>query len=103
MIVDAQLTLTNIDTGVANTAPSNAEGIFRFSSLGPGRYKLVISKPGFASIEQENIALGGEETRTLSVTLKPGAPSDTVTITAEVNPIQLSESKDRLRYFRSRN
>jgi hypothetical protein len=93
VVVDAQVTLTNVDTAVANTVPSNAEGIFRFSSLGPGRYKLVVTKPGFQSIEQDSVALGGEEIRTLSVTLRPGASSDTVTITAEANPIQLSESK----------
>src|SRR5438552_14153590 len=93
VVVDAQVTLTNVDTGISRTVPSNGEGIFRFPSLGPGRYKVTATKQGFATVEQENITLSAEEIRTVSLTLKPGAATERVTITAEANPIQLSESK----------
>jgi hypothetical protein len=93
VVVDAQVTLANVDTGVTRTVPSNAEGIFRFSSLGPGRYKVTATKQGFATVQQENITLAAEEIRTVPLTLKPGAATETVTITAEANPIQLSEAK----------
>src|SRR5438128_1657341 len=93
VVVDAQVTLTNVDTSVSRTVPTNADGIFRFPSLGPGHYKVTVTKQGFATVEQENITLAAEEIRTVPLTLKPGAATETVIITAESNPIQLSEAK----------
>jgi hypothetical protein len=93
VVPDAKVTLTNIDTGVSTIAQSNAEGLFRFPSLAPGRYKLTVSLQGFATITQENINLLAEEIRTIPLALKTGSSSDTITITAEVNAIQLAEAK----------
>ena len=93
VVVDAQVTLTNVDTGISRTVPSNGEGIFRFPSLGPGRYKVTATKQGFATTTQENITLAAEEIRTVPLSLKPGATTEIVTVTAESNPIQLSEAK----------
>src|SRR5712691_10972477 len=93
VVPDAKVTLTNVDTGVSTTVPSNADGLFRFPSLPPGRYKLTATKQGFATTTQENITLAAEEIRTVPLALKAGAVTEVVTITAEANPIQLSEAK----------
>src|SRR5437868_7716185 len=63
VVPDAQVTLTNIDTGVTATAQSNSEGLFRFPSLAPGHYSLTAAKQGFATVKQENITLAAEEIR----------------------------------------
>src|SRR5579859_2784230 len=42
VVADAEVTLTNVDTSISRTVPSNAEGIFRFPSLGPGHYKVTV-------------------------------------------------------------
>ncbi len=93
VVPDARVTLTNVDTGVSQSVQTNAEGLFRFPSLGPGRYKLAASKQGFSTTVQENIVLLAEEIRTISLALKAGATTETVTVTAEANPIQLIEAK----------
>jgi hypothetical protein len=93
VVPDAQVTLTNVNTGISSTAPSNGEGLFRFPSLAPGRYKLTVTKKGFATTSQENIELLAEEIRTVPLTLKAGEITETVTVTAESAPIQLSEAK----------
>lgn len=93
VVPDAKVTLTNTDTGVSQSVQSNAEGLFRFPSLGPGRYKLTATKQGFSTTVQENIVLLAEEIRTVSLALKAGVATETVTVTAEANPIQLSEAK----------
>jgi len=93
VVPDARVTLTNVDTGISQSVQSNAEGLFRFPSLAPGRYKLTATKQGFATTTQENITLLAEEIRTVPLALKAGAATETVTVTAEANPIQLSESK----------
>jgi len=93
VVPDAKVTLTNVDTGISTSVQSNGEGLFRFPSLPPGRYKVTTTKQGFATTTQENIVLLAEEIRTVSLNLKSGAVTESVTITAEVNPIQLTESK----------
>lgn len=93
VVPDAQVTLTNLDTGLSQSAQTNSEGLFRFPSLGPGRYKVSATKLGFATTTQENIALLAEEIRTVPLALKAGAATETVTVTADTNPIQLTESK----------
>jgi hypothetical protein len=92
-VAGAQVTLTNQDTSVATTATSNETGLFRFPSLGLGNYSLTVTKEGFDTIKQENIALAAEETRTVPMVMKVGKIQETVTITEDTAAIQLSESK----------
>lgn len=92
-VAGAEVVLTNQDTGVAVTATSNETGLFRFPSLGLGKYTLTATKTGFQTVKQENIALAAEETRTVPLVLKVGAIQETVTITEDAAAIQLAESK----------
>jgi Carboxypeptidase regulatory-like domain/TonB dependent receptor len=93
VVPDAQVTLTNTATGVSQVAQSNGEGIFRFPSLAPGKYQLTATKKGFAKTSQENIELLAEEIRTVPLALKAGEITETITVTGESAPIQLSEAK----------
>ena len=93
VVPDAKVTLTNVDTGISQSVQTNAEGLYRFPSLGPGRYKVSATKQGFATTTQENIALLAEEIRTVPLALKAGAATESVTVTADTNPIQLTEAK----------
>src|SRR5207249_5924329 len=62
-------------------------------SLPPGSYKLNANKQGFQTLVQENVSLLAQETRTVPMVLKLGQISETVTVTGENAPIQLSEAK----------
>ena len=90
---DVNLVLTNTATGVAQTGQSNAEGYFRFPTLPPGSYKLTATKPGFQTLNQENVSLLAQETRTVPIVMKVGQVQETVTVTSESAPIQLAEAK----------
>lgn len=92
-VPDAQITLTNVDTGISQTAPTNAEGLFRFAALPPGNFKITATKQGFTTALQNNIALLGAEVRTVNLALRAGEVRETVTVMADYTPIQLSESK----------
>ena len=93
VVPDAKVTLSNMDTGISKSVQSNGEGLFRFPSLPPGRYKVTATKQGFATTAAGDIVLLAEEIRTVPLALKAGAVTETVTITATANPIQLSEAK----------
>src|SRR5215475_14428822 len=93
IVPEAQVTLVNVETGVSQTAKTNSAGSYNFPSLPPGKYKITVSAKGFASVTQENITLGASETRTISLALKVGNVSETVTVTSEPAPVQSSEAK----------
>ena len=93
VIAEAQIVLTDVATNVSQTTRSNSVGFYRFPPLGPGTYKITASAKGFVSVTQENITLGGSETRTVALVLKVGDVAEQVTITAEPPPVQLSEPK----------
>jgi Carboxypeptidase regulatory-like domain/TonB dependent receptor/TonB-dependent Receptor Plug Domain len=93
VVADAQVVLANIDTGVNLTARTNSAGHYSFPTLPPGKYVITLTATGFSSVKQENITLGAAEIRTVSIALKVGDVSETVTITSDPNPIQSSEAK----------
>src|SRR5271169_3559639 len=45
----ATITLTNADNKVTETTQSDASGVFRFASLGPGNYTVAASAKGFST------------------------------------------------------
>ncbi|HEY6400150.1 MAG TPA: TonB-dependent receptor [Blastocatellia bacterium] len=93
IVSEAQVTIVNIETGVSQTARTNSAGSYNFPTLPPGRYKITVSAKGFASVTQENITLGAAETRTVSLAMKVGDVSETVTVTSEPAPVQSAEAK----------
>jgi carboxypeptidase family protein/TonB-dependent receptor-like protein len=93
IVSEAQVTLVNVETGVSQTAKTNSAGSYGFPTLPPGKYKITVLAKGFASVTQENITLGAAETRTISLALKVGDVSETVTVTSEPAPVQSSEAK----------
>ena len=61
VVPDAKVTLSNMDTGISKSVQSNGEGLFRFPSLPPGRYKVTATKQGFATTAAGDIVLLAEE------------------------------------------
>src|SRR5260370_35264547 len=43
----ARVTATNVDTGVARTAETLDDGLYRVLSLAPGMYRIAVHKEGF--------------------------------------------------------
>jgi hypothetical protein len=79
-IPKAQVTLTDTDTNLVLETESNGSGIFIFSPIKIGDYKLSATAPGFSSVTQENLHLNVQQRLDVPVTLKPGSVSETVTV-----------------------
>jgi uncharacterized surface anchored protein len=69
VLADVTVVLINTATGVSQSAQTNAEGYFRFPTLPPGSYKLTATKAGFQTLNQENVSLLAQETRTVPMVL----------------------------------
>jgi hypothetical protein len=83
-VPNAQVTLTNVDTGVSRSLTAESNGDYRFAPVPPGTYRIDVKSSGFQmeTIEHLTIDLGMHVTE--NVTLRVGSSQQTVEVTAEV-------------------
>src|SRR6266550_4889050 len=79
-VAGATVEAKNLATNFVQTDTTNADGHFAFLSLAPGRYTLTISKPGFATIVQENVNLTVGQSITLPVTMKVSSVAQQIVV-----------------------
>lgn len=84
--------------GAGASATTNDEGLFRLTSLQPGKYTVVVDATrGFARFEQANVEVNLSKTTKLSVSLNPALVSGPVAVTqssATNTPTQTSSNAD---------
>ncbi len=78
----ATVTLTNLDTKIVRTDTTNDAGIYQFSAVDPGDYKVVVSGSGFKTFEVEKASVELAATATVDATLQVGSSGETVEVTA---------------------
>jgi Carboxypeptidase regulatory-like domain len=93
IVPDAEVTATNLETSIKNTAKTNGNGDFALAALPVGSYSVTVSKPGFNSFEVANVFLGGAQTRTINAVLTVGSVTSQVTVQENAAQIQLSTSE----------
>ncbi|MEZ5361097.1 MAG: TonB-dependent receptor [Bryobacterales bacterium] len=82
VIPGASVTLTNVGSGVAQTAQTGPQGYYRFPLLPPGNYEIAVQSEGFRRVAQTGIKLDVEQAATLDVELEVGQITETVQVTA---------------------
>jgi hypothetical protein len=99
-VAGATVEAKNLATNFVQTDTTNADGHFAFLSLAPGRYTLTISKPGFATIVQENVNLTVGQTITLPVTMKVSSVAQQIVVSdvpiVEVTKTESSSTLDEI-------
>ena len=86
-VSDATVTLTNNETNVTHTTATGTGGVYVFSALAPGSYRLSVERDGFAKKTLEDVKVAAEQTRSLIVQLEVGGITDTVTVTQPSVPL----------------
>jgi hypothetical protein len=71
---------------------ANADGEFVATLLPPGAYYVVVNKSGFAQAKAEGIEVRVTETTRVTITLKPGAVSERVEISAQITSVETSNA-----------
>ncbi|MGH9959406.1 MAG: carboxypeptidase regulatory-like domain-containing protein, partial [Pyrinomonadaceae bacterium] len=77
----ATVELRYVETNFARTSSTDEEGRFVALTLPPGRYKITVTKQGFANLLVENANLTVGQALTLRLTMKVSGVEETVTIT----------------------
>jgi hypothetical protein len=89
----AKVTATSAALVRSIDATSDSEGAYRFPKLPAGVYTITVTQTGFKTSKNEaiNLLLGSE--LTLDITLTTGTVSESVTVTASAEAIDVSSSK----------
>jgi hypothetical protein len=87
----AQIQLVNVDTGFTQSAVSDAAGNFHFEALLRGNYRVTVMSAGFAS-ETQSLTLDVSQVQAVNFRLKPGAISESITVTDAAPVVDTSSS-----------
>ena len=77
------------------SASTNASGQYRIEDLRPGNYDVTFSLSGFSSIKREGIELTGSFAATVSVELRVGAVSETITVSGQTPVVDVVNAKQQ--------
>lgn len=91
-IPHAQVTLENVDSGLVLKTTSDGNGIYTFPPSKVGTYRVSAGASGFQSSVQENVHLNVQDRLNIAIQLRPGAASQTVTVTTAPPLLQTEEA-----------
>ena len=77
----AIVTLANEDTLLETTRLTTRDGLFNITPIQPGSYTISVTAQGFTLYVQKNVTLDAMVMSSLNIQMKPGAATETVTIT----------------------
>jgi hypothetical protein len=94
IVSGAQVKATQLGQGTVYTTTSDNAGLFRFSLVPAGTYKIEITKQGFKTSVRNDVLVGaGSDSSLGTVKLSVGEASTTVEVTTEVPLIETSQSQ----------
>jgi len=93
VIPGATITLTQTDTNFIRIAKSKSDGTYHEEFLPIGPYKVSVSAANFKTLERGGIVLAVMQDATLDLKLDVGTQSETISVTADVPLVNLSDSQ----------
>src|ERR1051326_5089242 len=91
VVADAKVTVTNVDTNVAQTSTTTSAGTYLIIDVVPGTYVVKVEKSGFRSSITNNVVVVGGATSTANATLQPGTVTETVEVNAPSVELQTEQ------------
>jgi hypothetical protein len=88
VIPGAKVSLTNEGTNLTVTTTTGADGGYVFSPLKIGTYTVSVEAAGFSKAVQAHLAVSINQSLKTDITLKPGQVTQTVEVTAALQPLQ---------------
>src|SRR5260370_37048505 len=92
IIVGAQVTLRNNNTGVQNVEHSTGAGQYLFDFVLPGEYTVTVETPGFHKFIQKNILVQSRGDVTVDAVLEVGSIGESITINSTPLAVQFNTS-----------
>src|SRR5215471_3624853 len=92
-VADADVQIVSVATdSVVRKVTTSVDGSFAATLLPPGTYYVVVNKSGFSEAKASNIEVRVTETTRIAITLKAGAVSEKVEISATVTTVETTNA-----------
>jgi len=88
----AKVILTNEGTGASLTMTTPADGLYRFSPVRIGSYKLEVAAGGFKTASELHVSVDVSSNVTRNFQLQPGQVSETVEVTSQAPLLQSEDA-----------
>src|SRR5688500_5260187 len=92
VVPQAQVTVTEEQTGIARHAATNDEGLFSFPYLGPGTYRVEVERTGFKKSIRGSVVLNVAQSLRVDTQLQPGQVTESLTVEGEAPLLQTDRS-----------
>ena len=86
-----QVTALNVATGVSADETTDARGVYQFSNLQPGTYRVTVSLSGFKKVVQENVRVESNTVRRADVQLQPSVVTEDIVVRGETPILQTDQ------------
>jgi hypothetical protein len=93
VVANAEVKLTNKDTGATLTANTDPSGYFRFPVIPVGMYDLAVEQPGFAPFTTKNIDVAVGAKVNLKIPLAVAGKAEAVNVTAELPVVETTRTQ----------
>ncbi len=90
VVPGAEVTATQVGTGISSTTTSGSQGNFVFPILPPSVYNITAKRAGFEVYTEKAVELRADAAVTVNITLKPGQTTETVTVSADAAQVDLT-------------
>jgi hypothetical protein len=92
LVSGAKVTLTNEGTGTSLSTATGADGVYNFSPVRIGSYKLEASAPSFKTEVQTHVTVDVSARVLINFKLQPGAVSETIEVNTTVPVLQAEDA-----------
>jgi hypothetical protein len=82
VVPNADVKITNKETGMVRTAATGSEGLYEFSLLPAAHYELRVSMKGFTTLIYGDVEVAVGRTTTVDATLSPSQQAEVITVQA---------------------
>src|SRR5258706_12304066 len=80
VIVEAEVEIKNVETGISTTGKTNQDGLYTIPSLHPGHYLINVRRAGFKSVTVTELTLNVQDNVVRNFALQVGSVAETVTV-----------------------
>src|SRR5579871_5570255 len=91
-VANAAVTITNLDTGIANKTTTSSTGDYVVTPLAVGRYSVTVEAPGFKKSVNGGITLNVQDRIGVNVVLEVGQITETVEVVGAAPALQTDTS-----------
>src|SRR5579863_5079515 len=92
VVAGAQVTITDIATGISRVVPTDGNGSYSAANLLPGTYSITVSAAGFATEERSGVDMTVGSQILINVKLKPGTTQEKIEVQDIPLGVQLTTS-----------